>query len=269
MASAIIFQKNLAKLENAGFKIIQPQSGDLACGYQGMGRMADVQKIVEEAVSVINQSKFLKGKKIIVTAGGTREEIDPVRFIGNHSSGKMGIALADAAFHAGAEVILISTVKTEKNYRVIQVESAQQMLEAVKTEFHGSDVLIMAAAVADYRPVFKSEHKIKKDSAETLTLELVKNPDILKEVSKIKTHNQVIIGFCAESENLINNAKNKIQEKNLDFIVANDISNPEIGFNSDYNAVSIINKSENITEIPKMTKTELAKIILEKIFKND
>ncbi|MFH0702357.1 MAG: bifunctional phosphopantothenoylcysteine decarboxylase/phosphopantothenate--cysteine ligase CoaBC [bacterium] len=157
-------QKNLTVLENIGFHIIQPEVGELACGYEGAGRMANIQKIINKAIELLEKKTFLKGKKIVVTAGGTRENIDPVRYIGNHSSGKMGIALADAAFESGAEVSLISTVNIniKKFYKVIYVESAQDMLNATKDEFINADILIMAAAVADYKPKCKAEHKIKK-----------------------------------------------------------------------------------------------------------
>jgi phosphopantothenoylcysteine decarboxylase / phosphopantothenate---cysteine ligase len=262
-------QENIKKLLDKGFINLEPEEGFLACGYEGKGRMASVDSILAKAEEIIGQNQFLKGKKVIVTAGGTKEEIDPVRFIGNYSSGKMGIALADEAFSAGAEVTLISTVKVEKKpYSIKEVKSAQEMLVVVKEEFENSDILVMAAAVADYRPKEMAVNKLKKDENETLTLELVKNPDILKEISKIKKTNQLVIGFCAESEDLINNAKKKIQEKNLDFIVANDISDKKIGFNSDFNEITLIDKSLNKYLLERERKQELAKKLLEKIFKN-
>lgn len=255
-------QKNIAALEKAGFYIIPPEEGDLACGYQGIGRMAKPEKILEKTVEIFKNKSFLSGKKIVITAGGTKEPIDPVRYIGNHSSGKMGIALADAAYEFGAETSLISTVNVERPYKIIHVNTALDMLEATRHEFLSADCLIMAAAVADFRPVNMMNQKIKKNNSEVFKLELVKNPDILKEISQIKRSEQVIIGFCAESENLVINAQKKIQEKNLDFIVANDISNPETGFNSDYNAVTIISKSGEIQEISKALKKDIAKLIL-------
>ena len=259
-------QKNILTLQNSGFYIAEPEEGDLACGYQGKGRMAEPEIIMQKITDVFNQQGFLKGKKIVITTGGTKENIDLVRYIGNHSSGKMGIAIADAAYYYGADVILISTVNCQKPYKVVVAESAQEMLKAAKKEFLSSDAMIMAAAVADYRPKEKMNHKIKKESQETLTVELVKNPDILMEISNIKTEKQIVIGFCAESESLIENAKKKIRNKNLDFIVANDISKHDTGFNSDYNAITIINKDGIHTEIPKTLKLELAKIILKKVF---
>ncbi|MFA6989628.1 MAG: bifunctional phosphopantothenoylcysteine decarboxylase/phosphopantothenate--cysteine ligase CoaBC [Candidatus Gastranaerophilaceae bacterium] len=259
-------QENIKKLVDKGFINLEPEEGFLACGYEGKGRMVSIESILAKAEEIIAQHQFLTGKKVIVTAGGTKEEIDPVRFIGNYSSGKMGIAIADEAFSAGAEVTLISTVKVEKPYSVKKVKSAQEMLVITKEEFENSDILFMAAAIADYRPTETAVSKIKKGENETLTLELVKNPDILKEISKIKKSDQVVIGFCAESENLINNANKKIQEKNLDFIAANDISNKEIGFNSDFNEITLIDKSLNQYLFEKDTKQNLAKKLLEKIF---
>ncbi|HBH18419.1 MAG TPA: phosphopantothenoylcysteine decarboxylase, partial [Cyanobacteria bacterium UBA9579] len=161
-----------------------------------------------------------------------------------------------------------STIKVEKPYKVVLVKSALDMLEAVKQEFWDSYALVMVAAVADYRPETTAEQKIKKNNSETLTINLVKNPDILKEISTIKKSGQLVVGFCAESENLLSSAQKKMQEKNLDFIVANDISNPEIGFESNYNAVTLIDKSGNQQEIAKTAKKDLAKILLNKIFKS-
>lgn len=262
-------QKNLQTLLGNGINIIEPESGFLACGYEGKGRMAEPATIVKKVIEILGEKQFLNNKKIVVTAGGTKEEIDPVRYLGNYSSGKMGIALADAAFQYGAKVVLISSVKTNKPYEVIPVKSAQDMLEATMEQFNTADSLIMAAAVADYRPQARAENKIKKENTETLVIELVKNPDILLEVSKIKKPEQLVVGFCAESEDLIENARKKIEKKNLDFIVANDISNAEIGFNSENNAVTIIDKHANQQNIAKMPKTELAKVILKRIFGNE
>lgn len=265
MWSNEFMQENLKKLEKSGVYIIPPESGDLACGYTGMGRMAEVEKIFEFAEAVLNKEKPLKNKRILITAGGTKEPIDPVRYIGNHSSGKMGIALADKAFEMGADVTLISTVKTDKPYKVLTVNTAVEMMETVKNEFISSDILVMAAAVADYRPMKTSDQKIKKENKDQINIELIKNPDILKEIAKIKTEKQIVVGFCAESENLISYAESKLKEKNLDFIAANDISNPEIGFNSDNNAVTLINKQGKKLDFPCMPKKQIAKLILEGI----
>ncbi|OGI00287.1 MAG: hypothetical protein A2Y25_01505 [Candidatus Melainabacteria bacterium GWF2_37_15] len=261
-------QENVKKLENAGFSLIPPEEGDLACGYEGVGRLADINKIFNKICEVFQDKQILKGKKILVTAGGTKESIDPVRFIGNRSSGKMGVAIADAAWNYGAEVCLISTFKTDKPYRVITVESAQEMRDAVMREFPDFGMLIMAAAVADYKVKEFSQNKIKKIDQEEINIELVKNPDILSEITKIKSPSQTVVGFCAETENLKENAVKKLKSKNLDFIVANDVSGPESGFESDYNSVIIINKENNdIQTTGKMLKSEIAKIILKNSLK--
>jgi len=258
-------QKNVASLKKTGFYIVSPESGELACGYEGAGRMASVEKIFDLAEEILHLEPNLKGKKIVITAGGTREPIDPVRFIGNHSSGKMGIALADAAFESGAEVSLISTLAVNKPYKVSKVDTALEMLAITKEEFIKSDILIMVAAVADYRPKTTAKQKIKKENSDTLILELVKNPDILMEISKIKKPEQTVVGFCAESENLFDNAVKKLKVKNLDYIVANDISDPEIGFNSNYNAVTLIDKNEESVDFMPMPKKTIAKLILKGI----
>lgn len=259
-------QENINKLKSKNIEIVEPEEGFLACGYNGKGRLADINTIFEKIKDVLNPRTSLAGKKIIITAGGTREDIDPVRYIGNHSSGKMGLALADIAYKMGAEVILISTFDADKNYKVIKVNSASEMLDKVEESFYNSDSLIMAAAVSDYRVKSKSESKIKKENSESLTLELVKNPDILGLMSKSKKEGQIVVGFCAESENLIENAKNKILKKQCDYIVANDISNSDIGFSSDYNEVFVIDKSDNIKKIEKDTKNNVARKILEEIY---
>ncbi len=262
-----IIKANLNKLsELPNFEIIDAEEGFLACGYTGKGRMAEPMLIAEKTCEALNIKNFLEGKKVIVTAGGTRENIDSVRFIGNHSSGKMGIAIADSAYNSGADVILIATVACEKPYPVINVNSAQEMETEIKKNFGTSDILIMCAAVADYKVEKSFDKKIKKEKNETLVLNLVKNNDILKEISKLKKNNQIIIGFCAESEDLINNAKKKLSEKKLDFIVANDISRKDIGFNSEYNEVIILNKNGEMFALEQDLKTNIANKILEYCF---
>lgn len=182
---------------------------------------------------------FYAEKKILTTAGGTRENIDPVRYIGNYSSGKMGLALADCAYKFGAEVTLISTFDVQKNYKVIKVDSAAQMSETVEREFVDCDSLIMAAAVSDFRVKEQASEKIKKENVDSLVLELIKNPDILANVSSKKSEKQLVVGFCAETNDLIENAKLKISKKQCDFIVANDVSRSDTGFGSDYNEVTL------------------------------
>ena len=257
--------KNIETLKERGIKVIEPETGFLACGTEGKGRLADINTIFETAKNILLPEQILKGKKIVITAGGTKEDIDAVRYIGNYSSGKMGIALADNAYKHGADVVLITTVETDKKYKVINVKTAQEMFETVKTEFKDAYSLIMTAAVSDYRVKNKSEQKIKKDG-NSLTLELVENTDILEEMCKIKQNNQLIIGFCAESENLIENAKIKIKKKNCDYICANDISRKDTGFSSNYNELYIIDKELNITHIEKTDKQTAALKIMEKIY---
>ena len=259
-------QKNIEVLKSFGALFVEPEEGFLACGTDGKGRLADINKIYVKAVDCLTSNKFLKGKKIVITAGGTKENFDPVRYIGNYSSGKMGTALADRAFEAGAEVCLIKTFPLNRSYKTIDVKSASQMMDAVKKEFETADVLIMTAAVADYRPQEEVFSKIKKDSTDELILKLVKNPDILQEMCKIKKDNQVVIGFCAESDNLIEYAKEKIKKKNCDFLVANDISRKDTGFSSDYNEVFILDRNLSVQKVEKDTKDNIAKRILESIW---
>ena len=258
-------QENISKLKSAGYEIIEPNSGFLACGTEGKGRMAEPEEILEKTQELLNTNKPLKDKKILITAGGTREKIDPVRYITNNSSGKMGIALADCAHYMGAEVTLVSTFEVSKPYKNIIAESAKEMEQAVKSELNKQDCVIMAAAVADYRVKNYSEQKIKKDGNDEITLTFTPNPDILKEICAMP-HNSKIIGFCAESENLLENAKTKIKHKGCDYIVANDISRKDIGFSNDDNEVYILDKNLNISHIEKDSKANIAKKILERVF---
>ncbi|MBQ7764986.1 bifunctional phosphopantothenoylcysteine decarboxylase/phosphopantothenate--cysteine ligase CoaBC [bacterium] len=258
-------QENISKLESNGYNILHPESGFLACGTNGKGRMAEIEDIFDKTVEILSKKQILKNKKILITAGGTKEKIDPVRYITNCSSGKMGLALADCAYEMGAEVTLVSTFEVNKPYKNIVTESAQEMEKIVKSNLQDQDCVIMAAAVADYRIKEYSENKIKKSSDNNLILELVKNPDILKEISSIES-NAKIVGFCAESENLLENAKTKIQNKGCDYLVANDISRKDIGFSSDMNEVYILDKNLKISHIERDTKLNIAKKILEKIF---
>ncbi len=258
-------QENLKKLSENGYHILNPETGFLACGTDGKGRMVEVEDIFEKTSEILAQKQILKGKKVLITAGGTKEKIDPVRYISNCSSGKMGIALADCAKEMGAEVTLVSTFAVNKPYKNIVSESAQEMEKAVKANLQEQDCVIMAAAVADYRIKDYSEQKIKKGIEDNLTLELTKNPDILKEISAINCKAK-IVGFCAESENLLENAKIKIQKKGCDYLIANDISRKDIGFSSNMNEVYILDKNLNISHIDRDTKSNIAKKILERIF---
>ena len=263
----VFIQENISKLKNNGYEFIEPESGYLVCGTEGKGRMAEPEQIFEKTVEILDSknNKILKNKKILITAGGTKEKIDPVRYITNCSSGKMGLALADSAHNMGADVTLVSTFKVDRQYKNIIAETAREMEKVVKSELENQDCVIMAAAVSDFRIAEYSEQKIKKTSEDKITLELVKNPDILKEISAMETK-ATIVGFCAESENLLNNAKEKIKNKGCDYLVANDISSKDIGFSSDFNEVYILDKNLNINHIKRDTKLNIAKKILEKIF---
>lgn len=263
-------QENLNKLKNYNYNIIEPISGLLACGDVGIGKMPDENLIVENIISVLNyKDKFLEGKNVLITAGGTSEPIDCVRYITNKSSGKMGLALAKQASYLGACVHLVSTFEVgNPQFQLTQVQTALQMQNAVLKNFQKADIVVMAAAVSDFRCQNPSEQKIKKNSSD-LTLNLVKNPDILTQISNEKHEKQIVVGFCAESQNLIENAKDKIKSKNCDFIVANDISNKNIGFNSDNNEVFIIDKNLNVQKIEFNTKDKIAYEILKYVSKNN
>ena len=261
-------QENLKKLINHGCISISPESGYLACGVNGEGRLASLDKIFDRTVEILlAQNKPLKGQKIVVTAGGTIEDIDPVRYISNYSSGKMGTALADEAFAQGADVVLITTKDIQKPYKTVKIKSALEMQTALTEEFDSSDFIFMSAAVADFRVKDFSSNKIKKNNSDTMTLELVKNPDILQFLcNKKTTEKPVIVGFCAETENLIENAKTKIQKKGCDFIVANDVSRKDIGFSSDENEVYIIDRNLEAKKFEKQPKTAIAREIIGEVY---
>lgn len=256
-----VVQDNLHKLH---YEILEPESGYLACGYEGKGRLCSLEKIFDKTVELLNY-KSLNGKKIVITSGGTIEDIDPVRYISNYSSGKMGLALADTAKNLGADVALITTKDVSRKYNVIKVKSALDMKSAVEKEFEDADCVIMAAAVADYRVKEIASQKIKKTCDDEISLTLVKNPDILKEISSRKTR-QIVVGFCAESENLIENAKEKIRKKGCDYLIANDISRKDIGFSSDYNEATILDKNGNMKKLEKADKMTIAHKIFEEIY---
>ncbi|MBP3820959.1 bifunctional phosphopantothenoylcysteine decarboxylase/phosphopantothenate--cysteine ligase CoaBC [bacterium] len=255
-------QNNLKILQSRGIEILEPETGFLACGYIGKGRLCAINKIFDAVKEALNYSDILKNKKVVVTAGGTIEDIDPVRYISNYSSGKMGLAIANSAYDMGAEVVLITTKDFECPYKVVKVKSALDMQKAVNEEFESANYIIMASAVADYRVKNYSIQKIKKGNEDTITLELVKNPDILAELCKNKTH-QTIVGFCAESENLEHNALTKLERKGCDFLIANDISRKDIGFEVDENEVLILNKNREIKKLDKAPKKIIARKILE------
>jgi len=260
-----ITSDNINKLEVRGFEIIPPVEGELACKDVGIGKMQEPDKIFEIVVSNSAKREILKGKKVIVTAGPTVEDIDPVRYISNRSSGKMGYALAEAAKKLGADVLVISgPVNIKTSLTTIHVKSALDMLTVLKDKIAEFDILIMSAAVADYRVENVSGEKIKKDGDEIL-LKLVKNPDILTELSKLKRKDQIFVGFAAESQDLEKYAKDKLKRKKLDMIIANDISRKDIAFDSDFNEVFIFKKDGSKRHISKERKEKISEIILSEI----
>jgi phosphopantothenoylcysteine decarboxylase / phosphopantothenate---cysteine ligase len=261
-------QENICKLERYGNTQIKPGYGDLASGLVGEGRMAEPEEIINFLKAHIKTTLPLSGKRVLITAGPTYEPIDPVRFIGNHSSGKMGFALADELSRQGAEVVLISGPSSERtisdNIVRIDVGSSGEMLDEVIRHFDESDITIMSAAVADYRPKEISTEKIKKQNTE-FNLELVKTTDILKELGKRKQEGQILVGFALETENEEQNAKDKLLRKNLDFIVLNSLKDKGAGFKADTNKVTIIDQNLEIKYYPLKTKQEVAKDICQKI----
>jgi len=260
-----ICQENIQKLRGRGYHFIDPEAGELACGYEGKGRLAEIPSIVEEIRSILSP-KDLAGEVLLVTAGPTEEPIDPVRFLSNRSSGKMGFALARAARLRGGQVILVSgpsALPAPSGIKFIRVRTAAEMRGAVLENLAQASVLVMAAAVSDYRPRGTSPEKIKKSNAE-LTLPLELNPDILLEAGQRKGK-RVFIGFAAETENLLANARKKLAEKNLDLIVANDVSLPGAGFAVDTNVAKLIDRSGKVEELPLMGKEDLANRVLDRV----
>lgn len=250
-----IVQENIRKLKNYGYNFIDPSSGRLACGDVGAGKLADTEDIVEVVLSELYEPKDLLGKKVLVTAGPTRANLDPVRFLTNKSTGKMGYAIAEEARDRGAEVILVSgptNIKPPLGVRVINVETNEEMLNAVKSEFDSCDIVVKSAAVSDYKPKFYSDKKIKKGS-DNLNMEFVRDNDILKELGTLKKH-QILVGFAAESNDVIENAHIKLKKKNLDYIVANDITESDAGFGTDTNRVTIINRDGKEISLDNMSK---------------
>lgn len=262
-----IFQRNISILKELGYNFVEPESGRLACGDTGKGKLATPETIVNEVVNLLTQNQDLKGKNIIVTAGPTMESIDPMRFISNRSTGKMGYSIAAQAINRGAEVTLISgptnLTPPQNLKKLIRIESAEDMYNAVLNNMDENQVIIKSAAVADYKPKNYSDKKIKKTD-DDLSIELDRNKDIAYEIGKIKK-DKILVGFAAETNDLIENAKGKVQKKNLDFIVANDLTKEGAGFGVDTNIVKIIDKEGHITEYPKMTKDEVANVILDKV----
>ena len=258
-----VTQDNLARLKARGFIIIEPAYGRLASGKTGQGRLAEIETIIGAVKRVLGKKGDLAGKRLVVTAGGTREPIDPVRHIGNRSSGKMGYAVAEAARDRGAEVTLISAptwLAAPGGIEVVHVQTARQMKEAVSGAVLKADALVMAAAVADYQPKDYRGTKLKKN-APTMTVEMVRTPDILNEVKG----NFLRVGFAAESENMVANAREKLEKKHLDLIVANDITAPDSGFGTDTNQVTMIDRNGEVESLPLLSKREVAERILDRV----
>ncbi len=243
-------QLNLKNLSEMGINIIEPESGDLACGESGRGRMPEPSEILCELARILSPVKKLSGRKVLITTGPTHEYLDPVRYISNPSTGKMGVAMARAAWLMGAEVKLISgPVKIDSyGFEVINVVSAQEMLKAVMQNLSWADYIVKAAAVGDYRAKEINSQKIKREGKDSLNIELVQNPDIAAEVGRNKRENQILIGFAAESENISHNAREKLSRKNLDYILANDITGQNTGFASDTNILRLIPRDESKSE---------------------
>ena len=262
-----IVQDNLKKLEQYGYKIIEPETGRLAEGMSGKGRLPKESTLLDFLELALSDRQDLRGKRVLVTAGPTQEAVDPVRYITNHSSGKMGYAVARAAMLRGAEVTLVSgpvSLEPVPFVNTIKVISARDMFEAVTAEAENSDIIIKAAAVADFRPAKIAEHKIKKGNPQSMSIELEKNDDILKYLGEHKRQGQIICGFSMETENLTENSKKKLESKNLDMIVCNNLLEQGAGFQTDTNRVTIIDR-ESTTALELMSKAEVADKILDRI----
>jgi phosphopantothenoylcysteine decarboxylase / phosphopantothenate---cysteine ligase len=264
-------QRNLQQLRADGVYIVEPDAGEMACGTIGPGRLSEPERIVAAALEILSKSNSrqdLSGERFLITVGATREEIDPVRFISNRSSGRMGFALAEAALKRGGEVTVvagITTVAPPAGVRIVQALSAEEMSQAVAKERANASVFIGAAAIADYRPAQRADQKIKK-SPDSVTLTLEKTPDVLSQVAASRANGLLVIGFAAETENVLDNAREKLRSKNLDAIVANDVSRQDSGFDSATNAITIITRDEDKTvELPLMSKSEAADRILDVI----
>lgn len=263
-----IVQDNIKKLESyPRYSFVMPSEGRLACGDTGKGKLADVQDIFNEICRCANADNMdLIGKKVVVSAGATCESIDPVRYITNHSSGKMGFAIAKAAYLRGADVTLVAAKNTCRKIlgvNQIDVLTAAQMRDAMKDSSKDADIIIMSAAVSDYRPETVSDEKVKKTD-NIISMRFIKNPDILKELGEIYGDTKTVIGFAMETQDLLKNAKKKCAEKNAAFIVANNLKTEGAGFGGDTNVATIVDKNGEVCEIPKTTKLELANIILDK-----
>ena len=264
-------QRNLEQLRADGVHIVQPDAGEMACGTIGPGRLSEPERIVAAALEILSGvtgAKDLTGERVLLTVGATREEIDPVRFISNRSSGRMGFALAEAALRRGAQVTVVAGVTTidpPSGVRVVRALSAEEMAQAVAKESADHTIFIGTAAIADYRPSQRAEQKIKK-SNDSITLTLERTPDVLSQVAASRVNGMLVVGFAAETENVIENAREKLHHKNLDAIVANDVSRADSGFDTSTNAITIITRDKrDAIELPLLSKSEAANRILDVI----
>lgn len=265
-------QDNLKKIKEYGYMVMEPDSGDLACGVSGQGRLPEIDQIYAEIKKLLSPKQDLLGKRLMVNAGTTCEDIDPVRFIANRATGKMGFAIAQDALVRGADVILVSgksPLDPPPGVKFVPVWGAEEMCEVMKQYQPACDIIIGAAAVGDFRIKMMAEQKLKKtdDPSQELVLTLTGTPDILKTLGQNKKPHQVMVGFAAETENIVENAKKKLKTKNLDFIVANDVTMEGAGFASDTNIVTFISRNGEIETLPKMSKQDVATAILNKVVK--
>ena len=261
-----ITQANLNKAREYGIEVVEPTSGLLACGDSGRGKLADIDSLIATILKALETNKILSGKHVLVSAGPTQEALDPVRYISNHSSGKMGYEIARAAYNMGAEVTLVSgptNLKLPYGVKVINIKSAQDMFDAITSIYDAQDYVIKAAAVADFRPASVNDNKIKKQGSSTMEVNLVSNPDILKYLGEHKTH-QKICGFAMETQDVKENAYKKFKSKNCDMLVVNDLFKKGAGFKGDTNVVSIFSH-DKVEDLELMSKKDLAKVILEKL----
>jgi phosphopantothenoylcysteine decarboxylase / phosphopantothenate---cysteine ligase len=264
-------RRNIERLRQDGVQIIEPDAGEMACGTIGPGRLSEPERIVAAALEILGGAKSprrdLSGETLLITTGATREELDPVRFISNRSSGRMGFAIAEAARDRGADVTAVAGITTAAppaGVNVIRASSAAEMQAAVAEKINKASIFIAAAAVADYRPAHRAADKIKKNES-TLNLSLERTPDILGEVAAARTNGLLVVGFAAETDNVIDNAVAKLKAKKLDAIIANDVSRDDIGFDSAMNAITIITQDAEPRELPAMTKLDAAHHILDEI----
>jgi phosphopantothenoylcysteine decarboxylase / phosphopantothenate---cysteine ligase len=265
-------RRNLARLRADGVRVVEPDAGEMACGTVGPGRLGEPEMIVAAALEILREkdgrTADLAGERVLITSGGTREEIDPVRFISNHSSGRMGFALAEAARARGAEVTVVAgttSAEPPAGVRVVRAVSAGQMRDAVMREVAAATVFIAAAAVADYRPAERAENKIKK-SGEALTLTLEPTPDILDEVSRTRRDGLLVVGFAAETERVVENARSKLERKNLDAVVANDLTQEGAGFDKDTNVITLLTRDrDRPNTLPLMSKLDAAHRVLDEV----